>query len=319
MTLTTLLLLLIAAETTYLSYGSLRNGRTKIESSSILLDTSVLIDGRIEAIARSGLLTAPLVIPRSVVRELQYMADKSDHEKRERARYGLDMIEKLQSLETVRVTVIEDGPLTDGGVDEQLVSLAKSSGSRLCTTDYNLNKAARVQGVIVLNINEIAHALRIVRLPGEQVTIYLQQAGQERDQAVGHLDDGTMVVVDNGKSHIGESAKVEVTRALQTVAGKMLFAKLVTSEHTAKKSSRPERQGSPRPAPEPTRQPKPKVAEKTSRAPKPRQNVSASTSSAATPESTPDKPVNKQQSRRRPRKSMTARAEDSFVDLVNKQ
>lgn len=310
MNITNLLMLLIAAETSYLTYKSFRHGRVSVQSHSILLDTSVLIDGRIESIARSGLVTAPLIIPRSVVRELQYMADKADHEKRERARFGLDMIEKLQNLDEVRVKVIEDGPLKEGGVDEQLVKLAKSSDSRLCTTDYNLNKAARVQGVMVLNINEIAHALRIVRLPGEQVTIYLQQAGQERDQAVGHLDDGTMVVVDNGKALIGTEVTVEVTRALQTVAGKMLFAKLVSKSQAKPKS----------PA-----QPKTKSQPKPQRPAQPRARTAASSHSTrskaavntAQPQPQPDHQMVKKPNRRR--KSMTDRAEDSLVDLLNKQ
>ena len=315
MNITTILLLLIAAETSYLTYKSARHGRVTIQSHSILLDTSVLIDGRIESIARSGLVTAPLVIPRSVVRELQYMADKADHEKRERARFGLDMIEKLQNIDEVTVRVIEDGPLKEGGVDEQLVKLAKSSDSRLCTTDYNLNKAARVQGVMVLNINEIAHALRIVRLPGEQVTIFLQQPGQERDQAVGHLDDGTMVVVDNGKQLIGTEVAVEVTRALQTVAGKMLFAKLV---------SKPQQQTN-----KPTQKPiKSQQQTKTSQQAKPQR--------AAVPKRSSDKPSSRvvqsepvvqpksedprQQLSKKPRRrrSMTEQAEDSFVNLANK-
>lgn len=164
-----------AIETTYLVYQS----RTpkNIDTHSLLLDTSVLIDGRILPVVRSGLVTAPLVIPRSVVRELQYMADKADHEKRERARSGLDMIEQLQAIEDVTVKLVDDPELKNGGVDERLVELAKSSGARLCTIDYNLNKAARVQGVKVVNVNELAHALRVVHLPGETVELKLVQPG----------------------------------------------------------------------------------------------------------------------------------------------
>jgi rRNA-processing protein FCF1 len=313
-------MLLVAAETSYLTYQNLRGSRVVIQSHSILLDTSVLIDGRIESIARSGLVTAPLVIPRSVVRELQYMADKADHEKRERARFGLDMIEKLQNIDEVVVKVIEDGPLKEGGVDEQLVKLAKSYDARLCTTDYNLNKAARVQGVTVLNINEIAHALRIVRLPGEQVTIYLQQPGQERDQAVGHLDDGTMVVVDNGKALIGTEVAVEVTRALQTVAGKMLFAKLV-GKPQSKAKQQPQAKPQPQPNLQQKQQPKPQPQTKNPRTVQPRQQGGAvnrhvqqavdSTASQA------QRQAPKKSNRRR--KSMTDQAEDSLVNLLNKQ
>lgn len=222
----TLILVLLAVgviETSYLVYKS--RPRTAVDSNSLLLDTSILIDGRILPIARSGVVTAPIVVPRSVVRELQYMADKADHEKRERARSGLDMIEQLQTIEGVTVKLVDDPELKTGGVDERLVELAKSSGARLCTIDYNLNKAARVQGVHVVNINELAHALRVVHLPGETVELKLVQPGQESRQAVGYLDDGTMVVVDDAKGQIGQTVSVVVTRALQTAAGKMFFAK----------------------------------------------------------------------------------------------
>jgi rRNA-processing protein FCF1 len=224
-----------AIETTYLVYKS--RPQTRIEQHSLLLDTSVLIDGRILPIARSGLMTAPLVIPRSVVRELQYMADKADHDKRERAREGLDMIEQLQNIEGLTVRLVDDPELKTGGVDERLVELAKESNARLCTIDYNLNKAARVQGVIVVNINELAHALRIVHLPGETVELKLVQTGQESRQAVGYLDDGTMVVVDDAKALIGHVVEVEVTRVLQTAAGKMMFARKVSDKKPLQKNS----------------------------------------------------------------------------------
>lgn len=337
MNITNILLLLIAAETTYLAARQLRSSVSKIESQSILLDTSVLIDGRIESIARSGLVTAPLVIPRSVVRELQYMADKADHDKRERARYGLDMIEKLQSIDNLTVRIIDDAPLSDGGVDERLVTLAKTSDARLCTTDYNLNKSATVQGVIVLNINEIAHALRIVRLPGESVSILLQQPGQERDQAVGYLDDGTMVVVDNGKSHIGDEVEVEITRALQTVAGKMMFARLVSaaSKHVQKKSL------SSQPSKKSNTQEKNNIAQdsrqtgsrvtgeggtaladsktrgtRTAKTDAPSRSASKSNLSQR---HTPTAASSAGPQNKRRRKSMTDRAEDSLVDLLSKQ
>lgn len=212
-------------ETSYLVYKSRPHKIS--DTHSLLLDTSVLIDGRILPIVRSGLVTAPLVIPRSVVRELQYMADKADHDKRERAREGLAMIEQLQQIDGSDVQIINDPELQNGGVDERLVELAFTSGARLCTIDYNLNKAARVQGVQVVNINELAHALRVVHLPGEKVELKLVQPGQESRQAVGYLDDGTMVVVDDAKAQIGQAVTVEVTRVLQTAAGKMFFAKKV--------------------------------------------------------------------------------------------
>lgn len=214
----------IAAETTYLTYRALP--KNNIDKHSLLIDTSVLIDGRILPIVRSGLVTAPLIVPRSVIREMQYMADKADHDKRERARAGLDMIEQLRRLDRVTLEVIDDVS-SEAGVDERLVELARRHQARLCTIDYNLNKSARAQGVEVVNINEIAHALRIVHLPGETITIELVQPGQGTGQAVGYLDDGTMVVVDDAKKQIGTVVQAEVTRALQTAAGKMLFARKV--------------------------------------------------------------------------------------------
>lgn len=224
------LLGLIASETSYLAYMSMP--RNKVDKQSLLIDTSVLIDGRILPIARSGLITAPMIIPRSVIRELQYMADKADHDKRERAREGLDMIEQLKLLDTVTVTIIDDKS-SESGVDERLIELARTHGARLCTIDYNLNKAARAQDVVVVNINELSHALRIIHLPGETVDIKLVQAGQESRQAVGYLDDGTMVVVDDAKALIGQTVSTEVTRVLQTTAGKMMFAKLVSKKLTS--------------------------------------------------------------------------------------
>ena len=221
-----LIALIILAETTYLTYRAARG--TKIKRDSIILDTSVLIDGRILAIARSGLMTAPLIVPKSVMHELQFMADKADHDKRERARFGLDNIEKLQQIETVDLKIVDDGKTDSHGVDEQLIVLARQYGARLCTIDYNLNKVARVQSVIVVNINELGHALRTVHLPGETVELQLVQVGQEKKQAVGYLDDGTMTVVDDARDLVGKTVEVAITRSLQTAAGNMLFAKLAS-------------------------------------------------------------------------------------------
>jgi uncharacterized protein YacL len=227
-----LLALIILAETSYLTYRSARTN--KIKHDSIILDTSVLIDGRILAIARSGLMTAPLIIPKSVMHELQFMADKADHAKRERARFGLENIEKLQQIETVDLKIVDDGKTDVHGVDEQLIVLARQYSARLCTIDYNLNKVARVQSVIVVNINELGHALRVVHLPGETVEVKLVQAGQEKKQAVGYLDDGTMTVVDDARDLVGQTVAVAITRSLQTAAGNMMFAKLVSRKPKAK-------------------------------------------------------------------------------------
>lgn len=222
------LLLIIAAQTSYLIYKN--RDRVAAKAGDTLVDTSVLIDGRILAIARSGLMTSRLIVPRSVVRELQFMADKADHDKRERARFGLDTIEKLQQIPMISLEIIDDGDTNQHGVDEQLIDLARRTGARLCTIDYNLNKAARVQAIEVININELAHALRIVVLPGEKISVQLVQPGQDKKQAVGYLDDGTMVVVDDARELIGSEITVEITRALQTAAGRMMFAKRVGAQ-----------------------------------------------------------------------------------------
>jgi uncharacterized protein YacL len=223
MELITIILLGVFAETSYLTFKAI--APQSVGKKGVLIDTSVLIDGRILPIARSGLISAKLIVPSSVVRELQFMADKADHDKRERARFGLDMISQLQALDGVTIDVVDDGITDQHGVDEQLLRLAKRWDSKLCTIDYNLNKSARVQGIDVININELAHALRVTYLPGEKLEVKLQQQGQESHQAVGYLDDGTMVVVDRAKELIGQTISVEATRVLQTAAGKMMFAK----------------------------------------------------------------------------------------------
>lgn len=272
-------LLTILSQTSYMAYKQLTAG--KLGRGSILLDTSALIDGRIEQIAQSGLVSAKLIVPRSVVRELQFMADRADHDKRERARFGLDIIEKLRHIPKVSIEVKEDGITSQHGVDEQLIVLARENHAKLCTVDYNLNKAARVQNVTVININELAHALRTLHLPGESVQVALLQPGQDKKQAVGYLDDGTMVVVDDSREYIGKTVSVELTRVLQTAAGRMMFAK---------------RRGSAKQEPKATErrhEPKAKSAHTTSR---------------------PDKkPSSYTRSTKRPRS-----AEDTLVNLANK-
>lgn len=228
MSLTVLILSIILLETSFLTAKQLGMLRARSSRTRILLDTSVLIDGRIESIVRSGFVDAELIVPKSVVRELQYMADKADHEKRERARYGLDKIKALQALDDTQVTIYDDGLTGEGGVDEQLIILAKKLEARICTIDYNLNKVARVESITVVNINELAHALRPTHLPGERIRIEIVQKGQAKEQGVGYLDDGAMVVVDGAKKYIGATVEVEAIRMLQTEAGRMLFAKLIS-------------------------------------------------------------------------------------------
>lgn len=220
-----ILLLAIAAETTYLSLNSFR-GQRRTQFTPMFVDTSVLIDGRIIAIAESGFLTRPLYIPRSVVGELQFLADNADSEKRSRARHGLDVISQLQALSQVKTVIFPDGVRAEEGVDNRLLKLAKKYGGAVCTIDYNLNKVAVVEGIEVLNVNDLAKTLRMAYLPGEKAKIELTQKGNDQHQAVGHLEDGTMVVVEHAYKQIGTTVEVEFIRSLQTAAGKMMFAKL---------------------------------------------------------------------------------------------
>lgn len=223
-----IVLLVIAAETTYLTLASGRK-TMRIQQAPIFVDTSVLIDGRIVAVAESGFMTRPLYIPRSVVGELQFLADNGDTEKRTRARHGLDIIAQLQAIAAVKTVIFNDGVRAEEGVDNRLLKLAKKHSGAVCTIDYNLNKVALVDGVEVLNINELAKSLRMAYLPGEHMMLELTQKGNDPHQGVGHLSDGTMVVVEHAGKYIGKTVEVEFIRSLQTAAGKMMFAKLAHS------------------------------------------------------------------------------------------
>jgi uncharacterized protein YacL len=193
------------------------NGQPKI------IDTSVIIDGRIIEIVESGFLEGPLVLPRFVLRELQQIADSVDAMRRTRGRRGLDVLTKLQELAPLDISERDYEGLL---VDAKLVRLAAETRGKLLTNDYNLNRVAHVEGVEVLNINELANAVKPVVLPGEEMTVAIIRDGKEHHQGVGYLDDGTMIVVENGKRLIGETVEVQVTSVLQTVAGRMIFAKL---------------------------------------------------------------------------------------------
>lgn len=221
-------LLLVAAQTTYLTVTQLVTTKRKMRAP-VFIDTSVLIDGRIVPIAQSGFFTRPLYVPRSVVGELQFLADHADSDKRARARHGLDVINQLQALTTVSVTIFADGVHAKEGVDNRLLTLAKRHHGAICTVDYNLNKVAVVESIEVLNVNDLAKTLRMAYLPGEKAIIELTQRGNDNHQGVGHLGDGTMVVVEQGAKFIGTSVEVEFIRSLQTAAGKMMFAKLTSS------------------------------------------------------------------------------------------
>ncbi|NTW61325.1 hypothetical protein HGB24_01380 [Candidatus Saccharibacteria bacterium] len=220
---------IILIESTYLFWKNINKNSYKKIQNPILVDTSVLIDGRIIDVARSGFIMQPLTIPRSVIGELQYLADQADSEKRSRARHGLDNVSLLQHMPGVEVIILGDGSKADEGVDERLLKLAKQYNGVICTIDYNLNKVAQVESIKVLNINDLAMGLRMAYLPGERINLELTQKGQDASQAVGHLRDGTMVVVENASKMIGREVEVEFIRSLQTAAGKMMFAKVVNN------------------------------------------------------------------------------------------
>lgn len=204
-----------------------RGGRQKSDAIPKIFDTSVIIDGRISDIMKTGFLEGPIVIPEFVLVELQHIADSSDALKRNRGRRGLDILNRIQSeygidiYNTVGDKSLEDIP----EVDAKLLKLAQIMGGKVVTNDYNLNKVAIIKGVEVLNINELANTLKPIVLPGEEMVLALVKEGKENNQAVAYLDDGTMIVVEDGKKYIGQTIKVVVTSALQTAAGRMIFAK----------------------------------------------------------------------------------------------
>ncbi len=192
----------------------------------VLLDTSVIIDGRIADISHTGFIEGEMLVPRFVLNELQHIADSSDTLRRNRGRRGLDMLHRLQneSVTPVRVTDMDIEGVRE--VDDKLVLLAKRLHCPIVTNDYNLNRVAELQGVRVLNINELANAVKALLLPGEPFVVKIVQEGKEIGQGVGYLDDGTMVVVEDGKPYINQNREVIVTKVLQTAAGRMLFARL---------------------------------------------------------------------------------------------
>jgi uncharacterized protein YacL len=200
--------------------------KTDGASSSLkILDTSVIIDGRIADIAESGFVDGRLIVPQFVLHELQLVADSADSAKRNRGRRGLDIVQRLQKMPRLRIEVTaEDFPRVRE-VDLKLIELAKIRRAKIVTNDFNLNKLAQVQGVDVLNINELANALKPVVLPGEAMRVFILKEGKEYNQGVAYLDDGTMVVVDNARRLISKTVDITVTTVLQTTAGKMIFGK----------------------------------------------------------------------------------------------
>ena len=194
--------------------------------SAKVLDTSVIIDGRIADIADAGFVDGTLVVPEFVLRELQVVADSTDGSKRQRGRRGLDMLQRMQSSEKVLVQIVPDDFPSIREVDLKLLELAKKWEAKVVTNDFNLNKVAHLHHVEVLNINDLANALKPVVLPGERMNIAILKEGKEYNQGVGYLDDGTMVVVDHARKLIGRSVQISVTSVLQTASGKMIFGKM---------------------------------------------------------------------------------------------
>ncbi len=190
-----------------------------------VLDTSVIIDGRIADICETGFLDGTLVVPQFVLRELQQVADSSDSLKRNRGRRGLDILQRIQKMSQVQVQIVETDFPEVREVDLKLIELAKRLSGKIVTNDFNLNKVAQLRGVAVLNINELANSLKPVVLPGEVLRVFVLKEGKESGQGIAYLDDGTMVVVDQGKRAIGRTIEVTVTSVLQTTAGKMIFCR----------------------------------------------------------------------------------------------
>jgi len=195
----------------------------------LLLDTSVIIDGRIADISDTRILESTVIVPRFVLAELQAIADSDDKLKRNRGRRGLDILNRLQGSDKIDIRILDahaPGVEAAGDVDAKLVALAEHMNGRVVTNDYNLNKVAQLRGVVVININDLANALKPIVLPGERMTVKVMKPGEEPGQGVGYLEDGTMVVAEQGRNHVGEDVTLTVTSVLQTSAGRMIFGRV---------------------------------------------------------------------------------------------
>ncbi|MBI4683115.1 MAG: TRAM domain-containing protein [Nitrospirae bacterium] len=201
--------------------------RSRVEEGHAkVIDTSVIIDGRIVDVCEAGFIEGTFIIPQFILQELQHIADSTDSLRRARGRRGLDILHKIQKINNITVKIVDEDFPKIKEVDAKLVALSRVMGAKIITNDFNLNKVAELQGVTVLNLNELANALKPVVLPGEKMNIFIAKEGKESSQGVGYLDDGTMVVVDNAKKKINQQMDVIVTSVLQTTAGRMIFAKL---------------------------------------------------------------------------------------------
>ena len=205
--------------------GEFWGGNHRTQSLKIL-DTSVIIDGRIADICESGFLEGTLLVPQFVLKELQHIAGSSDSLKRNRGRRGLDILQRMQANVDIDIRIIDNDFPKIREVDAKLVALGKALKGKVLTNDFNLNKVAELQGVTVLNVNQLANAVKPVVLPGEIMHVYVMKEGKEYGQGVAYLDDGTMVVIDNARKHMGKSIDVAVTSVLQTTAGRMIFTRL---------------------------------------------------------------------------------------------
>ena len=216
--------------------GGLFGGEKRTRKSYKLLDTSVIIDGRIVDVAEAGFLDGTLVVPQFVLWELQLVADSADAMKRNRGRRGLDILQRVQKIANIDIQILETDYPKIKEVDLKLIEMAKEFGAKIVTNDFNLNKLAQLQGVAVLNINELANALKPVVLPGEIMRVFILKEGKEYNQGVAYLNDGTMVVVDNARRQISKTVEITVTSVLQTTAGKMIFGRYEEKAQVAQAS-----------------------------------------------------------------------------------
>ena len=227
-------------ELTALFFGGAVQGDVGHRLSAVLLDTSVIIDGRILDIAKTGFVDMPLTVLSSVLRELQLVADSADATRRRRGRRGLDVLTDMQKEPGINLQVVDDDVSPSTEIDAHLVRTAKRRGWAIMTNDFNLNRIARLEGVSVLNLNELAQAMRPVAIPGEEIVVMIAREGKEPGQGVGSLDDGTMVVVQNGRRLMNQTITAVVTSVIQTSAGRMIFAE--PAGHEGRRNSRPKRE-----------------------------------------------------------------------------
>jgi len=226
-------------ELTALFFGGAAQGDTSRRVTAVLLDTSVIIDGRILDIAKTGFVDMPLTVLSSVLRELQLVADSADATRRRRGRRGLDVLTEMQKDPSINLQVVDDDVSPSTEIDAHLVRTAKRRGWAIMTNDFNLNRIARLEGVSVLNLNELAQAMRPVAIPGEEIVVMIAREGKEPGQGVGSLDDGTMVVVQNGRRLMNQTITAVVTSVIQTSAGRMIFAE--PAGHDGRRNNRPKR------------------------------------------------------------------------------